>query len=68
VLGIPVLALALIYLGTRPELNEQAKPPKWVLTLAIVGFAVACVLATLTANTVYQKVFPPDATTLTSFR
>jgi manganese transport protein len=58
VLGIPVLALALIYLGTRPELSEQAKPPKWVLTLAIVGFAVACALASLTAQTVYQKVFP----------
>ena len=58
VLGIPVLALALIYLGTRSDLSEHAKPPKWVLTLAIVGFAVACVLASLTARTVYQKVFP----------
>ena len=60
VLGIPVLALALIYLGTRSDLSEQAKPPKWVLTLAIVGFAVACALASLTALTVYQKVFPVE--------
>jgi len=60
VLGIPVLALALIYLGTRSDLGEQAKPPKWVLALAIVGFAVACFLASITAKTVYQKLFPEE--------
>ena len=60
VLGIPVLALALIYLGTRSDLSEQAKPPKWVLTLAIFGFAVACVLASITAKTLYQKLFPEE--------
>ena len=59
-LGIPVLALALIYLGTQSDLSEHAKPPKWVLTLAIVGFAVSCVLASITAKTVYQKVFPDE--------
>ena len=55
VLGIPVLALALIYLGTRPELTGERKVPRWILSSAILGFFVSCALAVLTASKVYEK-------------
>lgn len=55
VLGIPVLALALIYLGTRPELTGDRKVPRPIITLALIGFLVACVMASLTAHKVLSK-------------
>ena len=55
VLGIPALAATLIYLGTRPELENERQVPRWILGLAWVGLIVACVLACLTARKVYQK-------------
>jgi Mn2+/Fe2+ NRAMP family transporter len=55
VLGIPALAAALIYLGTRPDLTGERKVPRWMLALACVGFLVACGLACLTAVKVYEK-------------
>lgn len=55
VLGIPALAAALIYLGTRPDLTGERKVPRWMLALACVGFLVACGLACLTAVKVYGK-------------
>ncbi|QDV45321.1 Divalent metal cation transporter MntH [Stieleria neptunia] len=61
VLGIPALAAALIYLGTRKELTGPRKVPRWILALAVIGFLVSCVLACLTANKVYQKINPPVA-------
>ncbi len=60
VLGIPALAAALIYLGTRPELEGDRKVPKTILVLAIIGFCVSCVLAALTAQKVYNKLNPPQ--------
>lgn len=59
VTGIPALAAALIYLGTRSELQQERRIPRGILGLAIVGFCVSCVLACLTASKVYAKVFPP---------
>ncbi|MCO8120614.1 divalent metal cation transporter [Stieleria sp. TO1_6] len=59
VLGIPALAAALIYLGTRKELTGARKVPRWILVLAMVGFLVSCLLAGLTADKVYQKLSPP---------
>ncbi len=56
VLGIPVLALALLYLATRPELSGERKVPRWILTVATIGFLVSCVLAWLTASKVYEKI------------
>jgi len=56
VIGIPVLALALIYLGTRPELVGIRKVPRWILGVASVGFLVSCVLAWITASKVYDKI------------
>ncbi len=55
VLGIPALAAALIYLGTRPELTGDRKVPRWILTLAWIGFVVACGLAVRTGLAVAEK-------------
>jgi manganese transport protein len=65
VLGIPALALALIYLGTRKELTGERQIPRPIIILAIIGFAVSCVLASLTAQKVYQKLAPPQAHAIT---
>lgn len=55
VLGIPALAAALIYLGTRKELTGDRKVPKWIIVLASIGFVVACGLAVRTATAVAEK-------------
>ena len=55
VLGIPALAAALIYLGTRKELIGERQVPKPILILAVIGFVISCVLACMTAMKVYQK-------------
>ncbi|MFT7632895.1 MAG: manganese transport protein [Mariniblastus sp.] len=55
VLGIPALALALIYLGTRPELKGERRVPKAILVIAIIGLFVSCGLAYLTASKVIKK-------------
>lgn len=62
VLGIPALAAALIYLGTRKELQGERHIPKGIIALAAIGLCVACVLAGLTAVKVYSKLNPPSAT------
>ncbi len=56
VLGIPALAAALIYLGTRKELTGARRVPRWILALASVGFLVACGLAVKTGLAVWAKV------------
>ncbi len=60
VLGIPALAAALIYLGTRKELQGERSIPKGIIIIAITGFCVSCVLATMTAVKVYDKLNPPS--------
>ena len=55
VLGIPALAAALIYLGTRKELTGDRAVPQAIIVLAMVGFLISCVLACMTASKVYQK-------------
>ncbi|MGY8693357.1 MAG: NRAMP family divalent metal transporter [Verrucomicrobiia bacterium] len=62
ILGIPALALALIYLGTRKELTGERKVPQPIIILATIGFAISCILASLTAKKVYQKLNPPEQT------
>ena len=56
VLGIPALAAALIYLGTRKELTGTRAIPRSILVLASIGFVVSCILACMTALKVYQKI------------
>ena len=60
VIGIPALALALVYLGTRKDLKGERKVPKPILGLAVLGFLVSCVLACLTARKVWDKFHPPE--------
>ena len=56
VLGMPALALALIYLGTRKELSGEKAVPKWLLVLAWISLAVACVLAVRLGSVVWKTV------------
>ncbi len=55
VLGLPALALTLLYLGSRPDLTGERKVPGWILGLGTLGFLVACYLATRTAGVVMDK-------------
>ena len=55
VIGIPALAAALIFLGTRPELQGPRRVPRSLLIMATIGFLVSCGLAVLTAQKVYDK-------------
>jgi len=57
VLGLPMLAAALLYLGTRKGLVGEKKIPGWILGTCWLGFVVACVLAVKTALTVWGKAF-----------
>ncbi len=65
VLGIPALAGAIIYLGTRKELTGSRRVPRWMLLLAIIGFLLSCFLACLTASKVYHKLNPAPVVVLT---
>lgn len=56
VLGIPALAAALIYLGSRKELVAERRTPRWMLIVAFIGLIVSCILAALTARKVYDKI------------
>ncbi len=55
VLGIPALAAALVYLGTRKDLKGERKVPAPIIGIAGLGFLVSCGLACLTAVKVYGK-------------
>ena len=56
VLGIPALAAALVYLGTRKELTGERKVPSWILVLSSAGFLISCLLAVRTAQAVWEKI------------
>ncbi len=56
VLGIPALALALLYLGTRKELTGRRRVPPVLIVVAAVGTLVACFFAVRTAVVVWEKV------------
>ena len=63
VVGIPALALAIFYLGTRPATSDQenvnsAAPPKWMTALVLIGTIVAFALAVNTINKVSRKLWP----------
>ena len=68
VFGMPALAAALIYLGTRKELTGSRRVPRWMLGLAILGFLLSCVLACLTADRVYHKLNPPPVVSCRHYR
>ena len=56
VLGIPALAAALLYLGTRPDLTGERKVPAWIINLGWAGLVVAVALAIRTATAVLDKI------------
>jgi manganese transport protein len=56
VLGLPMLAAALLYLGTRKDLTGERKVPRWILGICTVGFFVACALALRTTMIVWSKI------------
>jgi len=58
VLGLPALAAALIYLGTRKELTGERAVPQWIITVAVIGFFAACYVSFRLANAVYDKLNP----------
>ena len=51
VVGLPALALALLYLATRPDLTGERRIPRWMLVAACIGLAVTLFL---TARTFMQ--------------
>ena len=55
VLGIPALAAALLYLGTRPDLTGERKVPAWIINLGWAGLVVAVALAIRTSIAVLDK-------------
>jgi Mn2+/Fe2+ NRAMP family transporter len=57
VLGIPALAAALLYLGTRAELTGERRVPRWIVGLAWLGLVVSILLAVRTALAVWEKWF-----------
>ena len=56
VLGIPALALALVYLGVQKDLTGERRTPRWLLGVAGVGSVVACYFAVMTAIKVAGKI------------
>ena len=56
VLGMPTLALTLLYLGSRRELTGEYRSPKWVLACVGIGFVLSCFFALRTAIAVYYKI------------
>ena len=55
VLGLPALAAALLYLGTRKDLGA-ARPPRPVLVLAWIGFGLSLLLAVRTSAKLISSV------------
>lgn len=55
VVGVPLLAFALLYLGTRPDLVGKRAIPTWVKLLAGLGAVMTLVLACRTAWSVWLK-------------
>ena len=69
VIGIPALALALLYLGTRPtnkvQSTAEVRPaPKWMIVLVVIGTIVAFALAVNTINKVGKRLWPSQQATL----
>ena len=52
-LGVPLLALSLLYPATRPDIRQLVPIPSWIVALASVGLVVTIVLAMRTAWRIY---------------
>lgn len=55
VIGMPMLATALLYLGCRRDDARKRVAPSWMLSIASVALVVSIVLAIKTAMSVWEK-------------
>jgi Mn2+/Fe2+ NRAMP family transporter len=55
VLGLPALALALLYLATRPDLQGKHRVPRWMILMGSLGFLLSLLLALRTVISLYVK-------------
>ena len=60
VVGAPALALALMYLATRPEMKGERQIPKGFLYLGFVAILVSCILSALTVRKIIAKLAPAE--------
>jgi manganese transport protein len=58
VVGLPALALALIYLATRPDLTGPRRIPPWMVVAACLGLAVTLFLTLRTFMQLRAVLFP----------
>ncbi len=56
VVGVPALALALIYLGAIKRREDRQTIPLWILIAASVGFFVTCMIAVRTVLTIIDTI------------
>jgi len=50
VLGLPALAMALVFLATRPELKAARRVPRWMIVLGCAGLLLTLLLAARTVG------------------
>jgi len=60
VVGAPALAIALVYLATRPEMKGERQIPKGFLYLGFVAILVSCILSALTVRKIIAKLTPEE--------
>ncbi|MEX2671159.1 MAG: Nramp family divalent metal transporter [Phycisphaeraceae bacterium] len=53
VLGLPVLALTMLYLATRPDLKGPRAIPLWMNAVLVLGCVIVFLLAARTANNLF---------------
>jgi len=56
VLGVPLLALSLLYLATRPDVRKRVPFPAWMIGLCSLGCVVTIALAARTAWKIWLQV------------
>jgi Mn2+/Fe2+ NRAMP family transporter len=56
VVGLPLLALAMLYLATRPDLKGQRAVPVWMKLAAMAGLVVVLASAWQLARKVIQEI------------
>jgi manganese transport protein len=55
VLGVPLVALSLLYLACSRDIRERVAIPAWMLGLGVIGLLVTVVLAARTAGKLYVQ-------------
>ena len=55
VLGLPALAMALLYLATRPDLTGERKVPRWMIAMGSIGLVLTILLTLRTVIRLYAQ-------------